>query len=70
MSGLVGGILLTENLEVANKVYKRCTQSREKASWYQHEEINYGYRKSNAIADVINCIELLILTYLIEEPTE
>ncbi len=29
------------------------TQSREDASWYQHEELGYNYRMSNVIAGVV-----------------
>ena len=34
-------------------VYKRQTQSRENAPWYQHEELGYNYRMSNVIAGVV-----------------
>ena len=53
ITGSSGGMLLTDDLEVANKVRKWSTQSRENASWYQHEEIGYNYRMSNVIAGVI-----------------
>jgi dTDP-4-amino-4,6-dideoxygalactose transaminase len=46
-------MLVTNDLEAANKVKKWSTQSREAASWYQHEEIGYNYRMSNVIAGVI-----------------
>lgn len=44
---------MTDNLEWANKVRKWSTQSREDASWYQHEEVGYNYRMSNIIAGVL-----------------
>ena len=53
ITGSSGGILLTDELEVANKVRKWSTQSREDTSWYQHEEIGYNYRMSNVIAGVV-----------------
>lgn len=53
ITGSSGGFLLTDNLEWANKVRKWSTQSREDASWYQHEEVGYNYRMSNIIAGII-----------------
>lgn len=53
ITGSCGGMLLTNDIEVANKVRKWSTQSRENAPWYQHEEIGYNYRMSNVIAGVI-----------------
>ena len=53
ITGSAGGMFLTNNLEDANKVRKWSTQSREDASWYQHEEIGYNYRMSNIIAGII-----------------
>jgi len=53
ITGSSGGMLLTDNLEEANKVRKWSTQSRENASWYQHEEVGYNYRMSNVIAGVV-----------------
>ena len=52
ITGSCGGMLLTDDIEVANKVRKWSTQSRENAPWYQHEEIGYNYRMSNVIAGV------------------
>ena len=43
VSGISGGMLLTDYLEWANKTRKWSTQSRENASWYQHEEVGYNY---------------------------
>lgn len=53
ITGSSGGMLLTDNLDWANKVRKWSTQSRENAPWYQHEELGYNYRMSNIIAGVI-----------------
>ncbi len=53
ITGSAGGMLLTNDLEQANKVRKWSTQSRENAPWYQHEEIGYNYRMSNIIAGVV-----------------
>ncbi|AEF25349.1 DegT/DnrJ/EryC1/StrS family aminotransferase [Streptococcus parauberis] len=53
ITGSSGGALLTHSAEAANKVRKWSTQSRETASWYQHEEIGYNYRMSNVIAGVV-----------------
>lgn len=53
ITGSSGGMLFADDLEVANKVRKWSTQSRENAQWYQHEEIGYNYRMSNVIAGVV-----------------
>lgn len=53
ITGSSGGMFLTESLTDAEKVRKWSTQSREAASWYQHEEIGYNYRMSNVIAGVV-----------------
>ena len=53
ITGSAGGMFLTNSLDDANKVRKWSTQSRENASWYQHEEIGYNYRMSNVIAGVV-----------------
>lgn len=53
ITGSSGGMLLTDDMEAAEKARKWSTQSREKAPWYQHEEIGYNYRMSNVIAGVI-----------------
>ncbi len=44
---------MTGEEEVANKVRKWSTQSRENAAWYQHKEQGYNYRMSNVIAGVV-----------------
>lgn len=53
ITGSSGGMLLTDDVEQANKARKWSTQSRENAPWYQHEEIGYNYRMSNVVAGVI-----------------
>lgn len=53
ITGSAGGCLLTNDIEVANRVRKWSTQAREAAPWYQHEEVGYNYRMSNVIAGVI-----------------
>ncbi len=53
ITGSSGGMLLTESKEAAEKVRKWSTQSRERAAWYQHEELGYNYRMSNVIAGVV-----------------
>ena len=53
ITGSSGGMLLTDSKDAYLKVRKWSTQSREAASWYQHEEIGYNYRMSNVIAGVV-----------------
>lgn len=53
ITGSAGGMLLTDDLGVANKVRKWSTQARENADWYQHEELGFNYRMSNVIAGVV-----------------
>lgn len=53
ITGSSGGMLLTDDLDAANKVRKWSTQSRENAPWYQHEELGYNYRMSNVVAGVV-----------------
>ena len=53
ITGSAGGCLLTNDIEVANKVRKWSTQARENAPWYQHEEAGYNYRMSNVVAGVV-----------------
>lgn len=53
ITGSSGGMLLTNDVEAAEKARKWSTQSREKAPWYQHEELGYNYRMSNVVAGVV-----------------
>lgn len=47
-----GGMLITVEKEAKEKAYFWATQAREKAPWYQHEEIGYNYRMSNVVAGI------------------
>ncbi len=47
-----GGMLLTADKEARDKAFFWATQAREKAVWYQHEEIGYNYRMSNVVAGI------------------
>lgn len=47
-----GGMLLTEDKDARDKAFFWATQAREKAPWYQHEEIGYNYRMSNVSAGI------------------
>jgi len=53
ITGSSGGMLLTDDSAVADKIRKWSTQSREAAPWYQHEEVGYNYRMSNVIPGVV-----------------
>ncbi len=53
ITGSSGGMFLTESKESAERIRKWSTQAREKAIWYQHEEIGYNYRMSNVIAGIV-----------------
>jgi len=53
ITGSGGGMLLTDDKAAADKARKWATQSREAASWYQHEEVGYNYRMSNIVAGVV-----------------
>lgn len=53
ITGSAGGCLLTNDIEIANKVRKWSTQARENAPWYQHEDVGYNYRMSNVVAGVV-----------------
>lgn len=47
-----GGMLVSDNEERIAKVRFWATQAREKARYYQHEEIGYNYRMSNIVAGI------------------
>lgn len=53
ITGTSGGMLLTDDEELAQKARKWSTQSRDNAPWYQHTELGYNYRMSNIIAGII-----------------
>jgi len=45
-----GGALVTDDAEMASRVRKWASQSRESLPWYEHEEIGFNYRMSNVLA--------------------
>ncbi|MBQ4585930.1 MAG: aminotransferase class I/II-fold pyridoxal phosphate-dependent enzyme [Clostridia bacterium] len=47
-----GGMLITDDEDARLHAFKLATQAREKAPWYQHEEIGYNYRMSNVVAGI------------------
>ena len=47
-----GGMLITFSKKDRDKAFFWATQSREKALWYQHNEIGYNYRMSNVVAGI------------------
>ena len=47
-----GGMLVTEDAELASKARKLATQSREDAAHYEHAEVGYNYRLSNVLAGI------------------
>ncbi len=47
-----GGMLLTQDTEARKKALFWATQARERARWYQHEEVGYNYRLSNVLAGI------------------
>ena len=53
ITGSSGGMFLTDSKEIADKVRKWSTQSREAAPWYEHEELGFNYRISNIIAGIV-----------------
>lgn len=53
ITGSSGGMLLSNDRYSVEKARKWSTQSRERAPWYQHEEIGYNYRMSNVIAGIV-----------------
>ena len=53
ITGSAGGCLLCNDATEAAKARKWATQSRERAAWYQHEEVGYNYRMSNVVAGIV-----------------
>ncbi len=47
-----GGMLVTKDARSRAKALCWATQAREKAPWYQHEELGYNYRMSNVVAGI------------------
>ena len=64
-----GGMLLTDDAAMAEKVRFWATQSREAAPWYEHEEIGYNYRMSNILA-ALGRAQLSRLSAMIERRRE
>ena len=53
LTGTSGGCLIVPDEYSYNKAKKWSTQSREAATWYEHEELGYNYRMSNLIGGFI-----------------
>ena len=53
ITGSCGGMLLTDDEEMANMARKLSTQSRDMASWYQHTTYGHNYRMSNIVAGIV-----------------
>lgn len=47
-----GGMLVTDDGELAAKVRKLATQARDDAPHYEHSEVGYNYRMSNVLAGI------------------
>lgn len=47
-----GGMLVTEDADIAAHVRKLATQARDNAPHYQHSEIGFNYRMSNVLAGI------------------
>ena len=63
-----GGMLVSDDTDMINKVRFWVTQSREKARHYEHKEIGYNYRMSNVLAG-IGRGQLKVLDKRIEQKT-
>jgi len=47
-----GGMLVTDEEELAVKAKFLSTQAREPVAWYEHKELGYNYRMSNILAGI------------------
>lgn len=47
-----GGMLVTEDAVLAERIRYRATQARQPAPWYEHTEIGFNYRMSNILAAI------------------
>ncbi len=47
-----GGMLVTKDLQIAERVRKLSTQARDEEVYYQHSEVGFNYRLSNLLAAV------------------
>jgi dTDP-4-amino-4,6-dideoxygalactose transaminase len=45
-----GGMLVTNDIDMADRIRFWSTQSREEFPWYEHREVGYNYRMSNLLA--------------------
>lgn len=45
-----GGMLVTDDADLAENARYLCNQARQPAMWYEHTEIGYNYRLSNILA--------------------
>lgn len=59
-----GGMLVTDDAEIARRAKHWSTQSREPLPWYEHNEIGYNYRMSNVLA-ALGCAQLSRLDSMI-----
>lgn len=64
-----GGMLISHDTDMINKVRFWVTQSREKARHYEHKEVGYNYRMSNIVAG-IGRGQLKVLSDRIAKKTE
>ncbi len=60
-----GGMLVTNDEKIANKVRYLSTQARSPQPWYEHEEIGFNFRMSNVLA-AIGRAQLLRLDEMID----
>lgn len=49
-----GGMLVTNDSEIASKIRYLATQARDRVHWYEHSEIGFNYRLSNLLAAIGN----------------
>ena len=61
-----GGMLVTNDSEIAAKVRYLATQARDNVHWYEHKEIGFNYRMSNLLA-ALGHSQLSRLNKIIEE---
>lgn len=47
-----GGMLVTEDKELADQAKFLSTQAREPVAWYEHQVVGYNYRMSNILAGI------------------
>ena len=61
-----GGMLITDDEQLATKVRYLSTQAREPLPYYEHLEVGYNYRLSNVLA-AIGCGQLKVLEDRVEK---